>query len=53
MLFAAVLVMLLVIYGSVVALGLPVLERARPTAAIAQGLRSRLADGDQRGPLPA
>jgi len=48
-LFAAVLVMLLVIYGSVVTIGLPVLERARPTAAVAAGLRSQLVAGDQIG----
>ncbi|MSO30303.1 MAG: hypothetical protein EXQ48_05075 [Acidobacteria bacterium] len=48
-LFAAVLVMLLVIYSSVVTIGLPVLERARPTAAVAKGLRSRLVADDQIG----
>lgn len=48
-LFAAVLVMLLVIYSSIVVIGLPVLERARPTAVVAEGLRSRLVAGDQVG----
>ena len=46
-LFGAVLLMLLVIYGCVVAIGLPVLERARPTAAVADSLRSTLAADDQ------
>ena len=45
--FAAVLLMLLVTYGSVVAIGMPVLERARPTAAVAESLRSRLVEDDQ------
>ena len=47
MLFAVALVMLLLIYTSVVTIGLPVFERARPTAAVAAGLRSQLVDGDQ------
>jgi 4-amino-4-deoxy-L-arabinose transferase-like glycosyltransferase len=46
-LFATALVMLLVIYVGVVAIGLPVFERTRPTAMVAAGLRSRLVDGDQ------
>jgi 4-amino-4-deoxy-L-arabinose transferase-like glycosyltransferase len=46
-LFGAVIVMLLVIYGSVAALGLPVLERARPTEALADSLRPKLAADDQ------
>jgi 4-amino-4-deoxy-L-arabinose transferase-like glycosyltransferase len=41
--------MLLVIYGSVVTIGFPILERARPTAAIAESLRSRLTAGDRVG----
>ena len=46
-LFAAVLVMLLVTYGSVIVIGMPVLERGRPTAAVAENLRSRLVADDQ------
>ena len=49
MVFGAVLVMLLVVYGCVLAIGLPLLERARPTAAIAEGLRPQLAADDQVG----
>jgi 4-amino-4-deoxy-L-arabinose transferase-like glycosyltransferase len=45
-LFGAVITMLLVIYGSVAAFGLPVLERARPTEALADSLRSKLAADD-------
>jgi hypothetical protein len=48
-LFAVVLVLLLSVYGSVLAIGMPVLERARPTAAIAQNLRPILAADDQIG----
>jgi hypothetical protein len=44
--FGAVVVMLLVIYGSVAAFGLPVLERARPTEALAGTLRPKLEAGD-------
>ncbi len=47
--FAAVLVTLLVIYGSVVTIGLPVLDRTRPTAAVAEGLRPHLTEGDRVG----
>ena len=47
--FAAVVVMLLVIYGSVLAIGIPLLERARPTAAVAENLRPKLAAGDHIG----
>jgi 4-amino-4-deoxy-L-arabinose transferase-like glycosyltransferase len=47
MVFGAVLVMLLVIYGSVLTMGLPVLERARPTEAVADTLRPRLSADDQ------
>ena len=46
-LFGAVLVMLLVVYSCVLAIGLPLLERARPTAAIAETLRPKLAVDDQ------
>jgi 4-amino-4-deoxy-L-arabinose transferase-like glycosyltransferase len=46
-LFGAVIVMLLVIYGSVAAFGLPVLERARPTEALADTLRPKLEVDDQ------
>jgi 4-amino-4-deoxy-L-arabinose transferase-like glycosyltransferase len=45
-LFGTVIVMLLVIYGSVAAFGLPVLERARPTEALADSLRPKLAADD-------
>lgn len=48
-LFGAVLVMLLLTYTSVVTIGLPILERARPTEAVAEGLRSQLASGDHVG----
>jgi 4-amino-4-deoxy-L-arabinose transferase-like glycosyltransferase len=41
--------MLLVIYGSVVTIGFPILERARPTAAIAESVRSRLTAEDRVG----
>jgi 4-amino-4-deoxy-L-arabinose transferase-like glycosyltransferase len=48
-LFAVIVVMLLITYGSVVAMGFPLLERARPTAAVAENLRARLAHDDQVG----
>jgi 4-amino-4-deoxy-L-arabinose transferase-like glycosyltransferase len=48
-LFAAVVVMLLVVYGSVAAIGLPVLDQARPTAAIAENLRAKLSNDDRIG----
>jgi 4-amino-4-deoxy-L-arabinose transferase-like glycosyltransferase len=47
MVFGTMLVMLLVIYGSVLAMGLPVLERARPTEAVADSLRPKLSTDDQ------
>lgn len=47
MVFGAVLVMLLVIYGCALAIGLPVLERARPTEAVADSLRPKLGADDQ------
>jgi 4-amino-4-deoxy-L-arabinose transferase-like glycosyltransferase len=46
-LFATVMVVLLTVYGSVVLVGAPMLERARPTASLAEGLRARLADNDE------
>jgi hypothetical protein len=46
-LFAATLGMLLVIYGGVVVIGMPVLSRAHPTAALASTLRPSLSDSDQ------
>ncbi len=46
-LFGAVIAMLLVIYGSVAAFGLPVLERARPTEALADTLRPKLEADDR------
>ena len=48
-LFSVALVMLLVIYGSLVVIGLPVLARAQPAAAVAEGLRPRLSESDQIG----
>jgi len=45
--FGSVLVMLLVIYGCVLAIGIPVLERARPTEAVADSLRPKLSADDQ------
>ena len=48
-LLRGLLAMLLVIYGSVITIGIPILERARPTAAVAQSLRSRLTPGDRVG----
>ena len=45
--FGSVLVMLLVIYSCVLAIGMPVLERARPTEAVADSLRPRLSADDQ------
>ena len=41
--------MLLVIYGCVAAIGLPVLESTRPTAVVAGGLRPKLAADEQVG----
>ena len=46
-LLGAVVVMMLVVYTCVLAIGLPLLERARPTAAVAQTLRPKLAVDDQ------
>jgi 4-amino-4-deoxy-L-arabinose transferase-like glycosyltransferase len=46
-LFASMLVMLLVIYTCVLTIGLPLLERARPTAAVAGSLRPKLTEHDQ------
>jgi hypothetical protein len=40
---------LLVIYSCVMLIGLPVLERTRPTAAVAETLRPKLAADDQIG----
>jgi 4-amino-4-deoxy-L-arabinose transferase-like glycosyltransferase len=48
-LFGAVLAMLLVVYTCVLTMGLPLLERARPTAAVAQNLRPKLSTDDQIG----
>ena len=48
-LFAAVLVMLLVIYTAVMAIGLPLLDKARPTEAIADSLRPQLSPDDHIG----
>jgi 4-amino-4-deoxy-L-arabinose transferase-like glycosyltransferase len=47
--FAAVLVMLLVVYACVLQIGVPLLERARPTAAIAENLRPTLSADDHVG----
>jgi hypothetical protein len=46
-LFATVMGALLTVYGSVVLVGAPLLERARPTASLAEGLRAKLADNDE------
>lgn len=43
------IVMLLVVYGTVVMVGFPVLERVRPTAQVARALRAELHDDDQVG----
>ena len=48
-LFGAVLAMLLVVYTCVLTMGLPLLERARPTAAVAENLRPKLSADDQVG----
>ena len=45
--FGAVVAMLLVIYSCVLTMGLPVLERARPTEALADSLRPKLSAEDQ------
>ncbi len=42
--FGTVLVTLLVIYGSVTTVGMPILEQARPTAAVAEDLRPQLTE---------
>ena len=47
--FGSVLLMLLVIYVCVLAIGVPVLERARPTEAVADSLRPKLSDDDRVG----
>jgi hypothetical protein len=47
--FASVVVTLLVIYAGVATIGLPVLERARPTAVMAEGLRPKLGEHEQVG----
>ena len=47
LMFGAVVMMLLVIYGCVMAIGMPVLERARPTEAVADSLRPNLSADDQ------
>jgi hypothetical protein len=47
--FGALVTMLLVIYGCVAAFGLPILERTRPTAVLAQGLKPKLAQNEQVG----
>jgi 4-amino-4-deoxy-L-arabinose transferase-like glycosyltransferase len=47
--FASVVATLLLIYGSVAVIGMPLLERTRPTAVVAEGLRARLAADDQVG----
>ena len=48
-LFGSLIVSLLVIYMCLAAIGLPVLERTRPTAAVAEGLRPKLAANEQVG----
>lgn len=48
-LFAGVLLMLLVIYGSVVTIGFPIIDQVRPTADVGEILRVQLADNDKVG----
>jgi 4-amino-4-deoxy-L-arabinose transferase-like glycosyltransferase len=45
--FSGVLVMLLMIYAAALRIGLPLLERARPTEAVADSLRPKLAASDE------
>jgi 4-amino-4-deoxy-L-arabinose transferase-like glycosyltransferase len=47
--FGALVTMLLVIYACVAAIGLPVLERTRPTAVLAESLKPKLAQNEQVG----
>jgi 4-amino-4-deoxy-L-arabinose transferase-like glycosyltransferase len=42
LLLTGIVTMLLVAYGSVIVIGVPILERARPTAAVAEALRPQL-----------
>jgi len=46
---ATPIIMLLVVYGTIVMVGFPVLERVRPTARVARALRAELHDEDQIG----
>ncbi len=48
-LFTAMLAVLLVVYSGVVAVGMPVLEKTRPTAELSGDLRARLGEGDRVG----
>jgi hypothetical protein len=48
-LFGSLVTALLVIYASIAVIGLPVLERTRPTASVAQGLRPRLGADEHVG----
>jgi hypothetical protein len=48
-LFGSLIVSLLVIYTCLAVIGLPVLERTRPTAVVAEGLRPKLAANEQVG----
>jgi hypothetical protein len=48
-LFMAVSVVLLVVYSTVVAVALPVLEKTRPTAELGSDLRARLGETDRVG----
>jgi 4-amino-4-deoxy-L-arabinose transferase-like glycosyltransferase len=47
--FGTVLVTLLIIYGIAVTVGVPMLEHARPTAAVADDLRPQLTEDDKVG----
>jgi len=49
LLFGSLVTTLLVIYACVAAIGLPVLESTRPTAAVAESLRPKLAADEQIG----
>jgi len=48
-LFGSLLSALLVIYASIAVIGLPILERTRPTASVATGLRGKLAANEHVG----
>jgi hypothetical protein len=47
MLFGGLIVMLIVVYGSAVVIGFPILERVSPTARVARQLSRQLQEGDR------